>query len=177
MSIGSKLAAGGAALVLLVVVMAAGAGVASLLGGGDTSPSATAVTQIPSDMLALYQGAASTCPGLPWTVLAAIGTVESGNGTSNLPGVHSGANSAGAEGPMQFEPVTFAAYATPVPPGGVNPPSPYDPDRRCLRRCSSAQLKGTRISIAPLPDSKPHRRCGDAIAGTRCPSSGVPDTP
>ena len=71
--------------------------------------------------------AAATCPGLPWTILAAIGTVESDNGQSNLPGVHSGANAAGAEGPMQFEPSTFAAYDEPVPPGGANPPSPYDP--------------------------------------------------
>ena len=66
-------------------------------------------------------------PGLPWTVLAAIGTVESDNGQSTLPGVHSGANAAGAEGPMQFEPATFAAYDEPVPPGGADPPSPYDP--------------------------------------------------
>ena len=78
-------------------------------------------------MLALYEQAAATCPGLPWTILAAIGTVESDNGQSNLPGVHSGANGAGAEGPMQFEPSTFAAYDEPVPPGGANPPSPYDP--------------------------------------------------
>jgi cell wall-associated NlpC family hydrolase len=28
---------------------------------------------------------------------------------------------------MQFEPATFAAYDLPVPPGGANPPSPYDP--------------------------------------------------
>ncbi len=28
---------------------------------------------------------------------------------------------------MQFEPATFAAYDTPVPAGGANPPSPYDP--------------------------------------------------
>jgi cell wall-associated NlpC family hydrolase len=28
---------------------------------------------------------------------------------------------------MQFEPATFAAYDHPVPPGGVSPPSPYDP--------------------------------------------------
>jgi membrane-bound lytic murein transglycosylase B len=78
-------------------------------------------------MLSLYETAAAICPGLPGTVLAAIGTVESGNGTSNLPGVHSGANGAGAEGPMQFEPGTFAAYDQPVPPGGADPPSPYDP--------------------------------------------------
>lgn len=28
---------------------------------------------------------------------------------------------------MQFEPETFTAYALPVPPGGADPPSPYDP--------------------------------------------------
>jgi membrane-bound lytic murein transglycosylase B len=78
-------------------------------------------------MLDLYEKAALVCPGLPWTVLAAIGTVESDNGSSTLPGVHSGANYAGAEGPMQFEPATFAAYDEPAPPGGVDPPSPYDP--------------------------------------------------
>ena len=60
-------------------------------------------------------------------MLAAIGTIESDNGQSTLPGVHSGANFAGAEGPMQFLPATFAAYALPVPPGGASPPSPYDP--------------------------------------------------
>ena len=125
----TKLATGAAGLVLLVAVVAAGAGagIASLLGGGDATPSAAATATIPPAMLALYQQAAATCPGLPWVVLAAIGTVESGNDTSTLPGVHAGANSAGAEGPMQFEPATFAAYDQPVPPGGANPPSPYDP--------------------------------------------------
>ncbi|MDA8283766.1 MAG: NlpC/P60 family protein [Actinomycetota bacterium] len=125
----TKIAAGAAGLVLLIAVVAAsaGAGIASLLGGGDATPSATATANIPPAMLTLYQEAAATCPGLPWTVLAAIGTVESGNGTSNLPGVHSGANSAGAMGPMQFEPATFAEYDQPVPPGGADPPSPYDP--------------------------------------------------
>jgi cell wall-associated NlpC family hydrolase len=87
----------------------------------------TGSSSIPPAMLALYQEAATTCAGLPWTVLAAIGTIESDNGQSDLPGVHSGANAAGAEGPMQFEPATFAEYAEPVPPGGAEPPSPYDP--------------------------------------------------
>jgi hypothetical protein len=78
-------------------------------------------------MITLYRrAAANSCHGLAWTVLAAIGTVESGNGTSELPGVHTGANSAGAEGPMQFEPATFIEYDQPVPPGGANPPNPYD---------------------------------------------------
>ena len=82
----------------------------------------------PAAMLGLYvSAAAGTCAGLPWSVLAAVGTVESDNGQSGAPGVRSGANGAGAEGPMQFEPATFAAYARPVPPGGARPPSPYDP--------------------------------------------------
>jgi cell wall-associated NlpC family hydrolase len=89
-------------------------------------PTAAGSHAMPPTMLVLYQGAAATCPGLPWTVLAAIGTLESDNGQSSLPGVHSGTNAAGAEGPMQFEPGTFAAYDQPVPPGGTAPPSPYD---------------------------------------------------
>jgi hypothetical protein len=77
-------------------------------GGGAPAASSAATAKIPAAMLTLYQQAASTCPGLPWTILAAIGTIESDNGQSNLPGVHSGANSAGAEGPRQFEPATFS---------------------------------------------------------------------
>lgn len=58
--------------------------------------------------LALYHAAATTCPGLSWAVLAAIGQVESGHGRN--PGV----SSAGAMGPMQFLPSTFAAYGVAV---------------------------------------------------------------
>jgi len=129
-SLGAKLAWAAAALVLAVVLVAgaAGAAIASLVTGGDTTPSATAVAEIPPPMLALYTQAAATCPGLPWSVLAAIGTVESANGTSTLPGVTSGMNYAGiAAGPMQMEPGTFAEYSLPVPPGGADPPSVYDP--------------------------------------------------
>jgi cell wall-associated NlpC family hydrolase len=101
----------------------------SLLGVGNGAPAGTAAAtaRIPDAMIALYQQAAGTCPGLPWTILAAIGTVESDNGQSTLPGVHAGTNAAGAQGPMQFEPATFAAYDEPVPPGGAAPPNPYDP--------------------------------------------------
>ncbi len=140
---------GAAGLMLSGVLMAGAIGVvsASVAGGGgidgnpggvDASaggnansaapaPSAAASSEIPAQMLTLYRAAAGTCAGFPWTILAAIGTVESANGTSDLPGVHSGANPAGAEGPMQFEPATFAGYDAPVPPGGATPPSPYDP--------------------------------------------------
>jgi len=67
--------------------------------------SAYAQSVVPSRYLALYRAAASTCRGLPWTVLAAIGTVETGNGANTS------TSSKGAMGPMQFLPSTFAAYA------------------------------------------------------------------
>jgi membrane-bound lytic murein transglycosylase B len=60
---------------------------------------------IPADYLALYRAAAQTCPGLPWVVIAAIGQVETGHGSNTND------SSAGAQGPMQFMPGTFAGYA------------------------------------------------------------------
>lgn len=120
--------------VVLPVVLTAGVGVvvapglSTLLSQAAAGPVVGAgPAAIPASMLTIYTAAAMTCPGLPWTVLAAIGTVESGNGTSLLPGVQSGQNAAGAEGPVQFEPTTFSRYAQPAPPGGEDPPSPYDP--------------------------------------------------
>jgi len=115
-------------------VGASGAGGSGVVGSGTSGSGATIASRsgaggqaaVPTAWLNLYQEAAATCPGLSWSVVAAIGTVETGSGQSTAPGVWSGANSAGAEGPMQFEPATFAAYAR-VGPGGVRPPSPYDP--------------------------------------------------
>lgn len=43
-------------------------------------PSARAVADIPADLLPVYQSAASRCRGLPWTVLAAVGKVETDHG-------------------------------------------------------------------------------------------------
>ncbi len=80
----------------------------SVFAGG---PAALARADIPPVNLVLYIAAAQTCPGLPWAVLAGIGKVESDHGRSQAPGVHSGANYAGAEGPMQFLPATFTQYA------------------------------------------------------------------
>ena len=96
---------------------------------GGTGPSPTALANIPANYLTLYQAAAATCPGLAWTVLAGIGKIESDHGRSTLPGVHTGANSGGAQGVMQFLPSTWASVLArhPIPPGGSNPPSPYNP--------------------------------------------------
>jgi hypothetical protein len=122
--LGRNVAAGVAGLIVTVLLLASAA--VGGLGSSFGATASTGVAAIPSDVLTIYIEASATCPGLSWPLLAAIGTVESDNGTSTAPGVDSGANFAGAEGPMQFEPSTFAEYAEPVPPGGANPPSPYD---------------------------------------------------
>jgi cell wall-associated NlpC family hydrolase len=117
-----------AAILLLPILIAAGvaSGITAIFGGGSP-PSATALNDIPASYLALYQEAAGLCPGLDWSILAGIGKIESDHGRSGLPGVHSGHNTKGAEGPMQFLPATFRAYDQPVPEGGQTPASPYDP--------------------------------------------------
>ena len=90
--------------------IAAGLAAASAASREGPKPSALALSDIPDEHLKLYRRAALTCPGLPWTALAAIGSVESSHGRTTAPGVTSGANFAGAMGPMQFLADTWAAY-------------------------------------------------------------------
>ena len=61
----------------------------------------------PASWLGLYrESAAEYCPGLSWTVLAAIGEIESNDGANDGP------SSAGALGPMQFMPSTWKIWGT-----------------------------------------------------------------
>lgn len=127
-----KVATAVGAAVVVVVLLIGGAAqsvVKAIFGGGGTEPTKEAIADIPDDYLALYQGAASVCPGLDWSVIAGIGKIETNHGRSPLPGVHSGANYAGAGGPMQFLQSTFDGVIAQhdIPPGGSNPPSRYNP--------------------------------------------------
>ncbi|GGO99361.1 C40 family peptidase [Wenjunlia tyrosinilytica] len=120
-------AAGGIGCAVIALPLLAALTIAALLGsvtpGGSVpaAPSKHASADIPAPMLSLYQRAASECPGLSWTILAAIGKVESDHGRHPTM-----VSSAGAVGPMQFLPSTFSAYAHPAPPGGKRPPTPWD---------------------------------------------------
>ena len=100
-------AAAAAAVLLLLIAVIAGA------AGGVTGQEASACTaqpaasraaaSIPKSYLADFKKAGAEYH-IPWTVLAAIGKVESGFGH------HDGPSSAGALGPMQFEPPAWALY-------------------------------------------------------------------
>lgn len=92
-----------ATLVMVLVLPISLVGVL-LMPSGQTSPTERALGEIPRELIPLYQGAAATCSGLDWTVLAAIHKVETSFGTG--PAV----SSKGARGPTQFLPSTFAAY-------------------------------------------------------------------
>ena len=75
----------------------------------------------PATYLQLFrESAARYCPGMSWTVLAAIGQIESGDGANVGP------STAGAEGPMQFLPSTWqewgiTAFGEPGPPNVMDP--------------------------------------------------------
>jgi Transglycosylase SLT domain len=79
--------------------------------------------QVPTTYIQLFkESAARYCPGLSWTVLAAIGQIESNDGQNMGP------STAGALGPMQFLPSTWARWGIDGF-GQTGPPdimNPYD---------------------------------------------------
>ena len=109
---------------------------ASAQCGTPAGPGPSNVTGVPQNLLSIFEGAAQQY-GLGsdgWAYLAALNYAESTFGTSNLPGVHSGANSAGAAGPMQIgiggqasdNWDTVVGELPPNLPGGTQPPSVYN---------------------------------------------------
>jgi hypothetical protein len=81
------------------------------------TPGRAARAEVPASYLAAYRRAARTCSGLSWTLLAAVGKVETNHGRGwpprwrAIPGVARGTeNYAGAGGPMQFLASTWARW-------------------------------------------------------------------
>jgi peptidoglycan DL-endopeptidase CwlO len=100
------------AMLIAPVAMFASGGLLAETGTSCTSGSGTssgvqpaasqsARNSIPATYLALFQSVGRQYK-VPWVILAGIGKVESDDGQSTLPGVHSGANAFGAAGPMQI---------------------------------------------------------------------------
>src|SRR3954469_17203093 len=83
--------------------------------GLEAVPSGAAKRAVPANYLSLYR-LAGRGSGVPWTVLAAIGSIETDHGRSRAPGVRSGVNRHGCcAGPMQFNlrdgpPSTWQGY-------------------------------------------------------------------
>jgi Transglycosylase SLT domain len=102
------------------------AGISGAAAAATSRPGLSGLAAIPAPYLTWYKDAARTCHGLSWEVIAGIGTMESDNGRSTARGVHYSKNRKGAEGPMQFEPATFAEYA--VRADRSRKLSPYDPE-------------------------------------------------
>ena len=90
------------ALIGTNMFFAAGAGCSGEQSGTAGQPPAGGQAKsIPANYLYWYKHVGQQY-GVPWTILAGIGTVESDNGQTTLPGVHSGSNAFGAAGPMQI---------------------------------------------------------------------------
>jgi hypothetical protein len=84
---------------------------------GQKPPLAPSAPRQITSYLQLFQASARRyCPALSWTVLAAIGQIESNDGQNVGP------SSAGALGPMQFLPSTWAGWGI----DGFGPPGPPD---------------------------------------------------
>ena len=129
-------------------------GIAVIAAGpsGGAPPTPTAVAEIPADLLSRYIDAATTCEGLPWQVLAAIGYIESRhaqghadpttgdvtppilgpaldgtNGTARIADTSSPDGWMHAQGPMQFLPTTWTRWAHLAPGRPVDAtPSPHN---------------------------------------------------
>ncbi|WP_344941915.1 lytic transglycosylase domain-containing protein [Actinomadura miaoliensis] len=115
---------------VLMVTLLFGGGTANACpnpseGTANQPQASEQANSIPSNYLRLYQQAGQKY-GIPWNVLAGIGKVETDHGTSDLPGVKSGENYAGAGGPMQFLQPTWDSYG--VDGNGDGRKDRYDPE-------------------------------------------------
>ena len=147
-------------LLAAAALIAAPAAAFGAVGAGLTSvpataaPSALAAADIPAALLPLYQQSAAACPGLPWPVLAGIGKVETNH---NRPPQQ--VSAAGAQGPMQFLPITWAQYG--VDGNGDGAADAFDPADAIS---TAARYLCARGADRDLPQAIASYRCGNLAA-------------
>jgi cell wall-associated NlpC family hydrolase len=151
-AVGVAAISGGCATVLVAGVQAA--------APAPLAATAAAATDIPADYQKLYVADAERCPGLSWTVLAAVGKVESDHGRDPGP------SPAGAIGPMQFEPSTWRSYG--VDGDGDGRADPRDPADAIP--AAADYLCALGVGDAPR-DALVAYNCGDT--GARCQSASA----
>jgi hypothetical protein len=120
----------------LMILLALDPASSQACGATPAGPGPASVAGIPSQLLPIFEGASQQFQlgADGWAYLAALNDAESTFGTSQLPGVHSGENGAGAAGPMQIgiggaATDNWATYQPLIPPnlpGGAEPPSVYN---------------------------------------------------
>jgi hypothetical protein len=108
-------------------------------------PAATVSPGHITSYLQLFRASAATyCPAMSWTILAAIGQIESADGQNMGP------SSAGALGPMQFLPSTWAqwgidGFGPSGPPDIMNPLDAVPSAARML--CADGASSGTETGL------------------------------
>jgi hypothetical protein len=175
-------AVGGAALLVLVASLIS---ILTVLIGqsgcpgtqAQAEPSANAEHRIPANYLTHYQRAGRQY-GVPWQVLAGIGSIETDHGRSRAPGVRAGVNSYGCcAGPMQFNtrdgpPSTWDRYGVDGNRDGTSDiydpadaiPSPPTTSARCCATPPATSARRCSATTTPTPTST---TCSRAPAPTR----------
>ncbi|EUA23383.1 transglycosylase SLT domain protein [Mycobacterium xenopi 4042] len=123
----------------------------------DTLPAWRIEPPPPADELLGYYHEAESQSGVGWNYLAAINLIETRFGSIN------GVSTAGAQGPMQFLPSTFAAYAE----GG----DIHSPATASWQRAASSPrmaLPTTMIGHLPVQPRERIRAGGRPIRGGAC---------
>jgi Transglycosylase SLT domain len=131
-------------------ILGASAKIVSLRQQQQLPVAAVSGNRLPATYLELFKASAARyCPGLSWTVLAAIGQIESADGTNVGP------STAGALGPMQFLPSTWKVWGTDGF-GQTGPPdimNPYDAVPAAARLlCADGAAAGGRALASAIFD-------------------------